>query len=61
MDTLANHIRDYEKAGNNVFTRSQARHLDKYLYRARQPVKSALMISIFANQLPAAVSPISKK
>lgn len=33
MDTLADHIRDYEKAGNNVFTRSQARRLDKYLYR----------------------------
>lgn len=33
MDTLADHIRDYEKAGNNVFTRSQARRLDKYMYR----------------------------
>lgn len=33
MDTLADNIRDYEKAGNNVFTRSQARRLDKYLYR----------------------------
>lgn len=33
MDTLADHIRDYEKAGNNVFTRSQARRLDKYQYR----------------------------
>ena len=33
MDTLADHMRDYEKAGNNVFTRSQARRLDKYLYR----------------------------
>lgn len=37
MDTLADHIRDYEKAGNNVFTRSQARRLDKYLYhKSRQ-------------------------
>lgn len=33
MDSLAEHILDYEKAGNNVFTRSQARRLDKYLYR----------------------------
>lgn len=33
MDTLADHIRDYEKAGNNVFTRSQARRLDEYLFR----------------------------
>jgi len=33
MDTLAGHILDYEKAGNNVYTRSQARRLDKYLYR----------------------------
>ena len=33
MDTLAEHIFDYEKAGNNVYTRSQARRLDKYLYR----------------------------
>ena len=33
MDSLAEHILDYEKAGNNVYTRSQARRLDKYLYR----------------------------
>ncbi|MGN1219657.1 MAG: reverse transcriptase domain-containing protein [Candidatus Cryptobacteroides sp.] len=33
MDDLSAHILDYEKAGNNVFTRSQARRLDKYLYR----------------------------
>lgn len=33
MDSLSGHILDYEKAGNNVFTRSQARRLDKYLYR----------------------------
>ena len=32
MDSLADHILDYEKAGNNVFTRSQARRLDNYLY-----------------------------
>lgn len=33
MDSLSEHILDYEKAGNNVYTRSQARRLDKYLYR----------------------------
>lgn len=33
MDSLAEHILDYEKAGNNVYTRSQARRLDQYLYR----------------------------
>lgn len=33
MDSLADHILDYEKAGNNLYTRSQARRLDKYLYR----------------------------
>lgn len=33
MDPLSEHILDYEKAGNNIFTRSQARRLDKYLYR----------------------------
>ena len=31
--SLSEHILDYEKAGNNVYTRSQARRLDKYLYR----------------------------
>lgn len=33
MYSLADHILDYEKAGNNLYTRSQARRLDKYLYR----------------------------
>lgn len=33
MDSLSEHILDYEKAGNNIYTRSQARRLDKYLYR----------------------------
>ena len=33
MDSLSNHIIDYEKSGNNVYSRSQARRLDKYLYR----------------------------
>ena len=33
MDSLSEHILDYEKAGNNVYTRFQARRLDKYLYR----------------------------
>lgn len=37
MDSLAEHILDFEKAGNNVYTRSQARRLDKYLYhKSRQ-------------------------
>lgn len=33
MDSLPAHILDYEKAGNNKYTLSQARRLDKYLYR----------------------------
>lgn len=33
MDKLSKHILYYVKAGNNVYTRSQARRLDKYLYR----------------------------
>lgn len=33
MDSLSEHIVDYEKSGNNVYSRSQARRLDKYLYR----------------------------
>ena len=33
MDSLAGHILNYQKAGNNIYTRSQARRLDKYLYR----------------------------
>lgn len=33
MDRLSGHILNYVKAGNNVYTRSQARRLDKYLYR----------------------------
>jgi len=33
MDSLPDHILDFEKAGNNVYTRSQARRLDNYLYR----------------------------
>lgn len=31
MDGISKHILDFEKAGNNVYTRSQARRLDKYL------------------------------
>ena len=33
FDDLPDHILDYEYADNNVFTRSQARRLDNYLYR----------------------------
>ena len=33
FDTLPAHILDYEKATDNRYTRSQARRLDKYLYR----------------------------
>ena len=33
FDILSNHILDYEKATDNRYTRSQARRLDKYLYR----------------------------
>ena len=37
FDTLPGHILDYEKATDNVYSRSQARRLDKYLYKkARQ-------------------------
>ena len=46
MDTLSCHILDYEKAGNNVYTRSQARRLDKYLYRKSR--QAALRIGISA-------------
>lgn len=46
MDTLADHIRDYEKAGNNVFTRSQARRLDKYLYRKSRQAAGKIGINI---------------
>lgn len=33
MDNLSKHILNYAKMENNVYTRSQARRLDKYLYR----------------------------
>lgn len=34
---LPGHILDYEKATDNVYSRSQVRHLDMYLYKkARQ-------------------------
>lgn len=33
MDRAPKHILDYDKSGNNVYSRSQARRLDKYLYR----------------------------
>ena len=33
MDKLSKHILNYAKIENNVYTRSQARRLDKYLYR----------------------------
>lgn len=46
MDTLADHIRDYEKAGNNVFARSQARRLDKYLYRKSRQAAGKIGINI---------------
>jgi len=40
MDSLADHILDFELAGNNVYTRSQARRLDKYLYhKSRQAAR----------------------
>ena len=40
MDGISKHILDYEKAGNNVYTRSQARRLDKYLiHKARKAAR----------------------
>ena len=33
IDALPEHINNYEKAGNNVYTRSQARRLDNYLFK----------------------------
>ena len=37
FDTMPEHILDYEKATDNVYSRSQARRLDRYLYKkARQ-------------------------
>ena len=45
MDNLSAHILDYEKAGNNVFTRSQARRLDKYLYRKSRQAAARIGIA----------------
>ncbi len=35
----------YEKAGNNVFTRAQARRLDKYLYRKSRQAAARIGIA----------------
>ena len=57
MDTLADHIRDYEKAGNNVFTRSQARRLDKYLYRKSRQAAGKIGINDSDLRKSAALQP----
>lgn len=44
MDSLSKHILDYEKADNNLYTRSQARRLDKYLYRKSRRAASRIGI-----------------
>lgn len=44
MDGLADHILNFEKAGNNIYTRSQARRLDKYLYRKARRAASKIGI-----------------
>ena len=45
MDSLAEHILDFEMAGNNVFTRSQARRLDNYLYRKSRQAAARIGIA----------------
>lgn len=44
MDKAPQHILDYDKAWNNLYSRSQARRLDKYLYRKTR--KAARKIGI---------------
>ena len=44
MDKAPGHIADYDRAGDNRYSRSQARRLDKYLYRKTR--KAARMIGI---------------
>ena len=40
MDSVADHILNFERAENNVYTRSQARRLDNYLYlKSRQAAR----------------------
>lgn len=45
MDKLSTHILNYAKAGNNVYTRSQARRLDKYLYRKTRQAAARIGIA----------------
>lgn len=45
MEKLADHILDSEKAGNNRYSRAQARHMDKYLYGKSLRVARKLQIA----------------
>lgn len=45
MDGLSKHIQNFVKAENNVYTRSQARRLDKYLYRKTRQAASRIGIA----------------
>ena len=41
---MSEHILDYEKAGDNVYTRSQARRLDIYLHRKSRQAAGSIGI-----------------
>lgn len=45
MDSLSERIQNFVKAENNVYTRSQARRLDKYLYRKTRQAASRIGIA----------------
>lgn len=45
MDKLSKHILNYVKTENNVYTRSQARRLDKYLYRKTRQAAARIGIA----------------
>lgn len=45
MDSLSKHILNYVKIENNVYARSQARRLDKYLYRKTRQAAARIGIA----------------
>ena len=45
MDSLSKHILNYVKVENNVYARSQARRLDKYLYRKTRQAAARIGIT----------------
>ena len=44
-DDLSKHILNYVKVDNNVYTRSEARRLDKYLYRKTRQAAARIGIA----------------